>query len=198
MAMRISQVHEAVHSGIRNSSRKYANWSDGWTLTDSGVEGLMVAEIAACVNKEQSKDESLLLEVPYNTCQKWSGARPKGRKLATFKGRRRADIVLFNGNGQTKYIIEVKRTLSKAGLQKDLEKLSHAMAKCAKQQNGKLKRTFLAVFATSETRYLSAKKWTQRFFDHGDSAGAKLRDFTHKTWRERGTSVYSMCIEIGY
>ena len=192
MAITIKELREAIHSGIRASSRKYSKWSRGWTLADSGVEGLIVAEIAAAVHKEQSKDEILLLEVPYDTCLQWSGATPKGRKLGTFKGKR-ADIALFNTNGQTKYIIEVKRTLSKRELHKDLKKLCDAIAKCAKPEDGNLRRAFLAACATSEAKVESAERWTREFFDSNDSAHTPR---TVCVWGESYGEGYSICIEI--
>lgn len=111
--------------------------------------------------------------------------------MVTFKGKKRADIALFNVNGQTKYIIEVKRTLVKGELQKDLKRLCDAIAKCAKQEDGKLKRAFLAVFAPSEAGLEGARRWTQEFFDGNDSAGT-----THRVWEEPYREGYSICIEI--
>ena len=191
MSLKIADAHHAIHAGVRKSSKKYSDWSPGWTLTDSGVEGLLVAEIAAAVHGLQSPVESLLLEVPYDKCQQWSGARPRGRKLDTFKGKR-ADIALFNGSGQTKYIIEVKRRLYKAKtLHTDLTKLCDVMAKCASQQGGKLKRGFLAIFHQGKD-YAKVERWTERFFDSG-KANAALADFDVRSWNAR---FFSICIEV--
>ena len=192
MAMTIGDVRDAIHTGIRKSSKTYSDWSLGWTLTDSGVEGLVVAEIAAAVHRRQSKGESLLLEVPYEICLKWSGARPKGRRVDTFKGKKRADIVLFNGRGRTKYVIEVKRRLynKKSLLLADLTKLRDVIDKCALQEGGTLKRGFLAVFHQGKTD--SVKQWTKDFFAD-DRINARL---TENTWRKSGGNYSSICIEV--
>ena len=191
-AIKIGDVCDAIHTGIRKSSKTYSDWSLGWTLTDSGVEGLVVAEIAAAIHRRQSKVESLLLEVPYDFCLRWSGARPpRGRRVDTFKGRKRADIVLFNGKGRTKYVIEVKRRLyRKSLLLADLTKLRDVIDKCALQKGGTLKRGFLAVFHQGKTD--SVKQWTKDFFDN-DRISASV---TENTWRKSGRNYSSICIEV--
>ena len=195
MAITIDEVREAIHKGIRGASRKYAQWSRGWTLTDSGVEGVLVAEIAAAIHTMQAREESLLLEAPYEKCLEWSGATPqRGRRLDTFKGGR-ADIALFNGDGQTKYIVEVKRTLNRRTLRNDLTKLTDAIAKCSKQKDGKLMRAFLAVFLQSagEVGLNNAKKWSNEFLER--SGGQ--HHFEHRgPWQEQDKNAYSICIEV--
>ena len=116
-----------------------------------------------------------------------------GRRLGTFKGRKRADIALFNVNGQTKYIIEVKRTLIKRELRKDLKRLCDAIAKCSGQEDGNLRRAFLAAFATSKARFKSAERWTREFFDSNDSAHTPHRVCV---CGEPCGEGYSICIEI--
>lgn len=198
MAITIKDVHDAIHSGIRGASRRYLKWSRGWTLADSGVEGLLVAEIAAAVSKKQAVGESLLLEVPYELCLRWSGARPQGRRLSTFKGQR-ADIALFNNDGQTKYVIEVKRALTRKTLSQDLTKLADAIAKCSKQEDGKLKRAFLAVFlqCKSDVRLNNAKRWTDDFFESRAGQHVLTHEPREQKHHRNAYSTYSICIEVG-
>ena len=66
-------------------------------VTDSGVEGLIVACIAEAVNKSQEQHESLVLEMSFGGIKDSSKAKPKpGPPPAALKGANRADIVLFN------------------------------------------------------------------------------------------------------
>ena len=104
------KIIESIHAGARAANKKYAKWSDGWWLDDSGVEYLLVCEIAGQIHKNQSKRESLLLELPFEKIQQWSGARrPPGRPATVLRGANRMDITLFNSEEKTKFIIEVKR-----------------------------------------------------------------------------------------
>ena len=141
----ITKIHDAIHSGIRKSSKTYSKWSNGDTLKSAGAEWLLVMEISAAVHRLQSEEESLRLEVLYNDCRALSGAATApGRPRSTFKGTKRADIALFNGNGETEYVIEVKRVPQHDGLHKDLRKLCDVVDKCSLQEGGTLQRSFLA------------------------------------------------------
>ena len=57
MAITRGGIIEAIHEGTSGSNKKYEKWSNGMWVTDSGVEGLMVACIAEAVNKRQEQHE---------------------------------------------------------------------------------------------------------------------------------------------
>ncbi len=103
-------IREAIFAGTRSANVKYEELSNGWWLTDSGVESLLVSAIAESLGSKQSDGDSLVMELPFRNIVVWSGiSRRRGRPRATLKGINRADIVLFNGNGRPVCVIEVKR-----------------------------------------------------------------------------------------
>ena len=59
------------------SNKKYEKWSNGMWVTDSGVEGLIVACIAEAVNKSQEQHESLVLEMSFGGIK--DSSKAKGR-----------------------------------------------------------------------------------------------------------------------
>ena len=104
------KIIEAMHDGSLTASEKYEKWSRGWTVFDSGVEGILVAGIAEALHDSQRNSGSLLLEVHFKDIQEWSGAsRPPGRPRSTLRGANRMDIVLFNDQECPICAIEVKR-----------------------------------------------------------------------------------------
>lgn len=164
----IPAVRDAIHTGIKEASDKYLTWSRGWTLHDSGVESLLVSEIASQLYKRIRRTEgrdSILLEVLYSSVQKWSGAKPKGPKVGTFRGNKRADLVVFNTSEEPKYVIEVKRRLyTKDRIVEDIEKLCHVTNKCGTSEGGSVKRGFLAAFDKRANKYsLSRREMTEQF-----------------------------------
>lgn len=157
MSITIAQIHRSIHEGARVANEKYEKWSNGWWISDSGVEGLLVCEIAERLHKHQSQSESLLLEVPFQNIQEWSGApRPRGRPRAALKGSNRVDIVLLNSQEKPKYIIEVKRLWNNNAGLRDLDRICGLVQACAA---GSLKRGFLAVFLAREVRVSHDMRW---------------------------------------
>ena len=187
--MVIKSVHVAVHNGIIRARKKYSNWSNGQTLWDSAVEGLLVTEIAAAVHRKQTDDEYLLLEPSYDLCEQRSEAVLYGPTPAVLKDSR-ADIALFNRNDQTEYIIEVKRKVSRKRLREDLVRLCTIVDRCASHRNGRLKRGFLAIYHEGGN-YDNIRQWTKRFF----RANAKVVRSRYSMVTRDGFS--SICIEVG-
>ena len=194
MPLTIDAVHEAIHEGIRESSDDYASWSDGWTLADSGVEGLVVAGIAAAIYGRQSLDESLLLELPYSLCEQSSGARPIGRTPNALRGRVRADIALFNRKKRTKYVVEVKRMPTREALHTDLKRLCTIVHRCAAHQGGTLMRGFMAIFHKGRDDD-NVQDWISSF-DSGN-ANAVLGAVTREFWESTDDDLlFSICVEV--
>lgn len=85
-------IRDAILQGVRKANVDYEQWSRGWWVGASGVEGLMVATIAGKLGSKLSEDESLLMECPFRYIKEWSEANPRpGRPPKTLKGK----------NGQT-------------------------------------------------------------------------------------------------
>ena len=153
-------IREAIFAGTRSANVKYEELSNGWWLTDSGVESLLVSAIAESLGSKQSDGESLVMELPFRNIVVWSGiSRRRGRPRATLKGINRADIVLFNGNGRPVCVIEVKRLWDRARCFGDLARIRDLVLQCNRQHDGSLRRGFLALMlAKKETANETAKQ----------------------------------------
>lgn len=103
-------IRDAILEGVQTANGEYEKWSNGWWVTDSGVEGLLVAGIAKKLRAKLRHEESLLMEMPLSEIQEWSEARrPRGRPRETLRGAKRADIVLLDENERPVCMVEVKR-----------------------------------------------------------------------------------------
>ena len=190
MAIRRHEIVEAIHAGTKTANGNYKRWSRGWTLKDSGVEGLLAVEIARKLHKNLSKSESLLFEVPFKTIIEWSGAPTVGRKLTTLKGTKRPDIVLFNRDGRPTCVIEVKRQVVTRGqIERDLDRLRDIVSKCAKQKGGTLKRGYLAIFRQGPSKTL--RRWIDEYFELNE----KIRCHSMSV-RNLGSDSASVHVEV--
>lgn len=139
-------VVDAVLRGIDSANVRFEEWSKGSWVSDYGVEGFMVAQIAAALRREQDERESLLIEAPFDEIREYSGAaRPPGRPREVLQGSRRADIALFDRRGRTVYVIEAKRKWERGRCFEDIERLLALLNACARERNGSLKNGFLAL-----------------------------------------------------
>lgn len=140
-------VIKAVHCGITTANSKFGEWSKGSWVSDYGIEGFMVAHIAAALRKKQDEGESLLLEATFKEIREYSGAdRRPGRPKKVLKDRNRADITLLNQGYQTVRVIEVKRSWdNKKSCFRDIKRLLALLEVCARQKSGSLKYGFLAL-----------------------------------------------------
>lgn len=174
----IPKVRDAIHAGVKEASIKYLEWSRGRkTLHESGVEGLIVSEIASQLYKRIQRvghDDSIQWEVPYTVVQEESGAMPMGRTVETFKGSKRADLVVFNSSEKPKYLLEIKRRFYRKDLiAKDIRRLADVANKCGSSEDGSLKRGFLAAFDQqrvhkSRSRRQMVEQFEERVWDSID------------------------------
>ena len=139
-------IREAIFAGTKSANVKYEELSNGWWLTDSGVESLLVSAIAESLGSKQSDGESLVMELPFRNIVDWSGtSRRRGRPRATLRGINRADIVLFNRDRKPVCVIEVKRLWDRARCFGDLARIRDLVLQCNRQHDGSLRRGFLAL-----------------------------------------------------
>ena len=140
-------VIKAVLRGMTTANSRFEEWSKGSWVCDYGVEGFMVAHIAAALRKEQDEGESLLLEATFKEIREYSGAdRRPGRPQKVFKDGNRADITLLNQRYRTVHVIEVKRSWdNKKRCFRDIERLLALLEACARQRSGSLKYGFLVL-----------------------------------------------------
>ena len=139
-------ISNAILTGIQTANVEYEKWSNGWWITDSGVEGLLVAAIAKKLHAELLRGESLVMELPFSDIQEWSEAqRPRGRPREMLRGANRADIVLLDERGRPTCMVEVKRLWERNGCFHDLTRIRDLLLLSENQQAGSLERGFLAV-----------------------------------------------------
>ena len=153
MAITKESAIAAIDVGITAANKKYENWSNGLWVTDSGIEGLMVAYIAEALNKRQEKHESLMMELSFRDITNLANATPMpGPRPATITETKRADIVLFNGSNHPTCVIEVKRSWNSEQCLKDLARLRDLVRRLSHAKGGSLRRGFLAMsIAKQET-----------------------------------------------
>ena len=180
-------VVDAALRGIASANARYEEWSKGSWVCDSGVEGFIVAHIAAELRKAQAKQESLLLEAPFDVIREWSGvSRPRGRPRQVLRGRRRADIALFDRRDRTVHVIEVKRRWERRSCFRDIERLLALLDVCAKQRNGSLKSGFFLALPIIEW----AETWREvraKVRDRANDIEENVR--THFDIRKRALEV---------
>ncbi len=139
-------MRSAIFAGIRAANVEYEKWSNGWWVTDSGVEGLMVSFIAKRLSSRQNDRESLVMELAFRYILEWAGAmRPRGRPKRALRGKNLADIVLLDRDERPACVVEVKRMWDRNQCFGDLEKIRDLVLQCNRQHDGSLRRGFLAL-----------------------------------------------------
>ena len=135
-----------VLRGALAANTKYERRSAGSWLTNSGVEGFMVGQLAERLKNEQDGEETILLEAPFELIRYWWGAaRRRGRPREVLRGSRRMDIALFDACGRTASVIGVKRSWERAGFFLDIDRLLALLNACNPEMGGSSRRDILAL-----------------------------------------------------
>ena len=153
-------IKDAILDGIHAANVSYEEWSRGWWVTDSGVEGHVVSMIAGKLNQRIAGQGSLVMELPFGIIRKWSGAkRSPWRPQKTLNSRNRADMVLLDMNNRPVCVIEVKRFWDEEKCFKHLKRIRDLILQCNRKKGGSLSRGFLAfMLAASDTDDMSAEQ----------------------------------------
>ncbi|MDE2808462.1 MAG: hypothetical protein OXN90_08590 [Gemmatimonadota bacterium] len=154
MAITRDEIVEGILEGAAAANAKYERWSNGWWVTDSGVEGLMTASIAEALHERQEEDERILMELSIAEVRRRSRARPRrGPRPETLGDAKRVDIVLLNRHNRAVCAIEVKRSWNRDACLKDLKRVHDLVRTLSFGDGGRLRRGFLALsIAKSATR----------------------------------------------
>ena len=215
MAMTKSLVAKVALGAINSANMKYETWSKGWWVGDSGVEGLMTANIAETLAIIQENDESLLLELGFADIISDSGVELTDEEIDRLGRRKRADIVLFNSDDAPEYVIEVKRFWNPGSCYDDLNRLRDLILALSPNKGGSLKSGFLATtLAKKSTVNLSAidkirqeyhniRNGIENRFDH---KGLKIRCYLgserkypqefREAHSQREWALVAICIEV--
>lgn len=153
-------VESSIHAGIQDANRQCAKWTNGYLVKHFGVEGVVVACVAASIHRKQTKRESLWIEVPFSYIKERAKARvPRGRPPALLANRNRADIVLFNARDEVTTIIELKRSWSRRPCVNDLRRIGGLVVRYNHANGGTLRRGFLGLsLATPATTTNTARE----------------------------------------
>ena len=153
MAITHSEILKAIQEGTIEANTRYETWTKGYWVTDSGVEGLMVATIAEALHERFCEHDTVVLELSFQEIEEWSRAPPRpGVRPAVMKKTSRADIVLLNGRARPTCIIEVKRMWEKTSCLNDLARIGAHVRRLSHSKGGSVRRGFLAfLIAGSDT-----------------------------------------------
>ena len=153
MAITRNQIVEAILEGTAVANTRYEIWSNGWWVTDSGVEGLMGASIAEALHERQEPQECILMELSMADVTRRSKARPKrGPRPTTIRGGNRVDIVLLNRSDRPICVIELKRSWNRDTCLTDLDRVHNLVWRLSYQNGGSLRRGFLAMTIAKSAR----------------------------------------------
>ena len=146
MTITRQKIIKSIHKGISTADLKYEKWSHGSSVIFSGVESLVVANVAEALNECQGPSECLDLEYSFSKIKDASGAKiRRGRKPRTLKGGNRVDIVLFNSYDKPTCAIEIKRTWNSEQCIKDLRRLRDLIRTYSHKRGGSLRRGIVAM-----------------------------------------------------
>ncbi len=123
---------ENTITAIRRANSDYFKWTNGWWLSDSGGESLMLAQVARQLS---GKDLDVVVEMPMTWLDYGipAGMRRRGPTPKDLRKGGRCDIGLIRPNHETVYgLVELKRAQARSGWQDDMKRLIRAMQRSAK------------------------------------------------------------------
>ena len=129
---RVALLHELPHgiAAIGLETGPLSQWLHKG-LTDAGNEGLTAVQMTGALSKNQGGRETLVLQAHFDEIHYWSdAARPRGRPREVLRGRRRADMALFNGRGRSIHVIEAKGFWQRGRCFRDIKRLLALLNDC--------------------------------------------------------------------
>ena len=166
MATTRSLVAKVALGAINSANVKYEMWSKGWWVGDSGVEGLMTANIAEALALIQENDESLVMELEFQYIVSESGVKLTKENIEALGPNRRVDIALFDRSGAPAFVIEVKRLWTPSDCYSDLKRLRDLIRTLSTKSGGSLKSGFLATMLAKKatTNLTAVERIEQEFY----------------------------------
>lgn len=153
-------VIAAVHTGMRLAVREFERWTDGESLADWGVEPVLTASCARAICRAARASgglTSITLEQSFASLLAWSARRhhsgrpPETARRLIDQPNKRIDLVLWNGNGTPRAIVEVKRSDTVSGLVSDAERLTDFVRYAGRSYEGTLRYGLLATLVQHPT-----------------------------------------------
>lgn len=143
----------ALHSGMSLAVREFERWTDGESLAEWGVEPVLTVNCARAIcraARAAGGRTSVTLEQNFGSLLDWSARRhrpgrpPEGARRLVNQPNKRVDLVLWNGNGSPRAIIEVKRSDTVAGVVADGERLTDFVRYAGRAYGGTVRYGLLA------------------------------------------------------
>ncbi|MCJ2126700.1 hypothetical protein [Methylobacterium sp. J-077] len=132
--MNKQEMIDAIINGFHRASEEYLDWSSDQTIHDAGIEFMACANISRSIienGRTGGRNAWIYLEMPFEKIELYSNiaVRKKGRPRAILQGSPRVDIAYFEGIGNIKGVVEVKRHLSYSNLSRNFERVCALMEK---------------------------------------------------------------------
>ena len=143
----------AVHTGMRLAVREFERWTDGESLADWGVESVLTTNCARAICRAARASgglTSVTLEQSFASLLDWRARRnrpgrpPEAARRLIDQPNKRVDLVLWNGNGTPRAIVEVKRSDTVSGLVADAERLTDFVRYAGRAYGGTVRYGLLA------------------------------------------------------
>ena len=143
-------IADRLLDGMQLANKRYERWTDGWWITDVGVERYVVSTILETLRGGFPRRLILVSELSFEHIVWWSRRNPRpGRPRANMNDGNRCDIVVLSANGRPMHVIEVKRKWHEENCLLDLRRLRDLLLDCGPKRNGSLRRGYLTFMILS-------------------------------------------------
>ncbi len=154
-------VADLLLDGMQLANTRYERWTNGWWITDVGVERYVVSTILETLHHKLPRRQVSVSELSFEHIIWWSGRYPRpGRPRANMNEGNRCDIVILSASGRPIHLVEVKRNWHEDNCLLDLSRIRDLLLECGPARDGSLRRGYLTFIIQS----------------NGENAGQSLRN----------------------
>ncbi|RIY02506.1 hypothetical protein D3218_03810 [Aureimonas flava] len=150
--MTLSETLDTIIDGAHAANDQFLTLSGGASVGEYGIEPFVSSNIAMRLwktmnahkgeipaNQPELTKFAVTLETPFWEIADEAGSRRAGRPVARFSQGERVDVVVWNGDNRPIGVVEVKRDFSFPAMRKDIDRISHLLAKHGHSAGGSLK-----------------------------------------------------------
>ncbi|WP_162240025.1 hypothetical protein [Methylobacterium sp. Leaf106] len=156
------ELIEAVLDGIIDANDFYEKISNGFSINDSGIEGVLQTKITEAIYDALSQnpdgslnEEFIVMEYPFKEIFEQSGAKKvRGAIPQLVDGAKRVDIMIFDKKERPIIPIEVKRNAATVGFAKDAKRILGVLKRSDTLSRGSVKYGLICgfIFGKGNTR----------------------------------------------
>ena len=137
-------IADLLLDGMQLVNKRYERWTDGWWITDVGVERYVISTILETLHHRLPCRQVSVSELSVEHIVWWSGRNHRtGRPRAIMNDRNRCGIVILSANGRPIHVIEVKRNWHEGNCLSDLRRIHSLLLECGPARDESLKRGYL-------------------------------------------------------